>query len=75
MVEIAKVDDVLDSICIDPGCERYKDILFMWYVEKLEKDDIADQSGYSRRTIFYVKAKAIRKFSISLFGIDALKAV
>ncbi|VBB05588.1 rna polymerase sigma factor region 3/4 [Lucifera butyrica] len=73
--EIEKVDRVLDSICQDHGCERYKDILVMWYVEKLDREDIASKLGYSRRSIFYLKDKAIRKFTVSLFGFEALQAI
>lgn len=74
--EIAKVDEVLDSISQEPGCGRYKDILFMWYVEKLDKEDIAQKLGYSsRQSVYDLRNRAIKKFSIALFGIVALKAM
>jgi hypothetical protein len=78
LTEIAKVDDVLDSICIDPGCERYKELLYMWYVEKLDKETIAEALGYSKnskQTVYDMRRVAIKKFSVSLFGIEALQAI
>lgn len=76
MVEIAKVDDVLDSICIDPGCERYKKLLYMWYVEKLDKEEIAEFFGYSsKQSVYDIRNRSIRKFSIALFGVTALQAI
>ncbi|MDF2568681.1 MAG: hypothetical protein K0R55_285 [Sporomusa sp.] len=78
LIEMAKVEDVLNSICQDPGCERYRDVLVMWYVEKMEKEDIARSIGYSetsRRIVYEMKTDAIRKFSVALFGVTALKAI
>ena len=78
LIEIAKVDDVLNAICQDAGCERYKDVLVMWYVEKMDKEDIAKNIGYSetsRRIIYEIRTKAIRKFAVALFGVTALKAM
>jgi hypothetical protein len=78
LIEMAKVEDILNTICLDPGCERYKEILVMWYVQKLEKEDIARSLGYSqtsRRTVYEIKDKAIRKFAVALFGVTALQAI
>ena len=78
LAEMAKVEDVLNTICQDPGCERYKDVLIMWYVEKQEKEDIARSIGYSetsRRIVYEMKTEAIRKFAVALFGVTALKAI
>jgi hypothetical protein len=76
LVEIEKVDRVLDSISQDQGCERYKEILFMWYVEKKAKEDIAEEVGYShRKSVYEIKNKAIKKFAVALFGIIALMAI
>ncbi len=73
---IAEVDETLDVICTDPDCERYKEMLQMWYVDKKDKDEIADAFGYSsRQSVYDLKGKAIKKFAISLYGITALKAV
>ena len=41
LVEIVKVDNILIAISQEEGCEVYKDLLYMWYVEKRAKEDIA----------------------------------
>lgn len=76
LVEIEKIDKVLESISQESGCERYKDILFMWYVEKKCKENIADEVGYShRQSVYEIRNKAIKKFSVALFGVVALVAI
>lgn len=76
LIEMGKVEDVLNAICQDPGCERYKDVLVMWYVEKMDKDMIAEKLGYSHKQSAYeIKNKAIKKFAVTLFGVIALKAI
>jgi hypothetical protein len=76
LVEIEKVDNVLVSISKDPGCERYKDILYMWYVKKKAKEEIADEIGYShRQSVYEIRSKAIKKFAVALFGVVALVAI
>lgn len=75
-VEIDKVEESLKGICLDPGCERYRDILYMWYVEKKDKEAIANEIGYStRQSVYDIKIKAIRKFAVCLFGVTALQAI
>lgn len=76
--ELEKIDIVLDGICAEPGCELYARVLIMWYVDRATKEDIADELGYSRssmHSIYDVKNRALKKFAVSLFGIDALKAI
>lgn len=74
--EIDRIEVSLQGICLDPGCDRYRDILFMWYVEKRDKEDIAESMGYStRQSVYDIKAKAIRKFAVCLFGVTALQAM
>lgn len=74
--EIDKIDAILAEIIQEPGCERYADILKMWYVEKMAKEDIADDLGYNqRRSVYELCNKAIRKFAIRLFGLEALRAI
>lgn len=76
LIEVDRIDKELDSICIEPGCERYKDVLVMWYVEKLDREEIAHEIGYSHRQSAYeIRNKAIKKFAITLFGIEALRAM
>ncbi|WP_333594382.1 hypothetical protein [Anaerospora hongkongensis] len=74
--EIEKVEEELSGICLDPGCERYRDLLHMWYVEKKDKETIADELGYShRQSVYEIKNKAIKKFAVALFGVMALEAM
>ncbi|WP_312560885.1 hypothetical protein [Anaerospora sp.] len=73
--EIDKIEAALMEICVDPGCERYRDILYMWYVDKRDKEGIAEETGYSRRAVFYLRKSAIKKFSVALFGFEALQAI
>lgn len=75
-VEIDKIEEELSGVCLDPGCERYRDILYKWYVEKKDKETIADEIGYStRKSVYDHKKKAIRKFAVCLFGVTALQAM
>ena len=74
--EIEKIEEELQGICLDPGCERYRDVLYMWYVEKLDKDEIAERLGYSsRQSVYDMRNKAIRKFAVALFGVVALETI
>lgn len=74
--EIDKIEVSLQGICLDPGCGNYRDVLYRWYVEKLDKEVIATNLGYSSRQSAYdMKDKAIKKFAVALFGIAALEAI
>ena len=75
MIEIEKVDSILNSISQEQGCEYYKDILFMWYVQKKDKEEIAEEIGYTERHLRRIKNEAVKKFAVSLFGIVALEAI
>lgn len=76
LTEMEKVEDVLNAICQEAGCQQYREVLTMWYVEKMDKDMIADKFGYSsRQSVYDMKNKAIRKFAVALFGVTALKAI
>jgi hypothetical protein len=76
LIEMEKVDEVLNVICQDSGCERYKEVLVMWYVVKMDKDEIADKFSYSsRQSVYDMKNRAIKKFAVALFGVTALKAI
>jgi len=72
--KLKEIDIILDDISIDDGCELYGPVLKMWYVDKLPKELIAEKVKYSsRQSIYDIKNKAIRKFAIRLFGLEALK--
>jgi hypothetical protein len=76
LVEVEKVEEALRGISQEQGCERYRDVLFMWYVEELDKEEIAERLRYSHRQLAYeIKNKAIKKFAIALFGVVALEAI
>lgn len=75
---LAEVDKILEEISKDPGCELYGEVLRKWYIEKIPKEEIAEEIGYSensRQSIYNIKNAAIRKFAVRLFGIGALKVV
>lgn len=74
--ELNEIDKVLEGISQDKGCELYGQVLKMWYIEGVPKDEIADRLHYSSRTSIYeIKNEAIRKFAVVLFGLDALIAL
>jgi hypothetical protein len=76
--EIKKIDSLLDAIEKDPDCEYYSQVLRLWYIEKTPKEEIAGLIGYSqnsRQSIYNIKDRAIRKFAIMYFGLEALKAI
>jgi hypothetical protein len=75
LVEIEKVDSVLDSLSKDPGGDKYKDILYMWYVEKKSMSHISGEIRYTERHLWRLKKEAIQKFAVMLFGIIALKTI
>jgi len=76
--ELNEIDQVLEDISKEKGCEDYGKVLRMWYIEKKTKEEIAEVLNYSqnsRQSIYDIRGKAIRKFAIMKFGLDALKAV
>lgn len=75
MQEINHIESILDDIGSREGCRDFKKILIMWYVERKDKDLIAEELSYSRRNLFYLKARAIEVFAIDLFGILAIEAM
>jgi len=71
--ELRLIDDILTEISQEPNCDHYKDVLIMWYVERRKKDEICEKINYSTaRTLYRIRNKAIRKFAVSMFGIEAL---
>jgi len=76
IVEFAKINEILEDISSEKGCELHGKVLKMWYVDKLPKDDIAEMIGYStKRSVYDIRDKAIRRFAVVMFGIGALKAL
>ncbi|MDF2571533.1 MAG: hypothetical protein K0R55_3137 [Sporomusa sp.] len=49
---------------------------FMWYVERLDKEEIAERLGYSsRQSVYDMRNRAIKKFAVALFRVAALEAI
>ncbi len=70
--KLEEIEKVLSEISREPGSELYGDILKKWYIEKVSREEIALESQYCERNIYKLKNKAIRKFAINLFGLDAV---
>lgn len=76
--ELSEVEKILGEISKEPGCEYYGPVLRKWYIERVPKEEIARKIGLSstsRASVYDIKGKAIRKFAVTLFGIDAVKIV
>ena len=66
--------DLIDK-ALDHLTERDREILKLWYIERLPKDDIAERLNYeSRVTIYQMRNRAVYEFSILYFGAPAIKA-
>lgn len=75
IADMAEVDLTLNEICRQSGCEHYKDILVLWYVEGMNKNAVARKMGYSEHSIPYMyrlRNRALKKFAVSLYGVEAL---
>lgn len=78
VTEFDKVDEILAEISQEHGCELYGGVLKKWYIEKIPKEEIAKQIGYSptsRTSIYDIKNRAIKKFAVRYHGIDVVKAI
>jgi len=76
LTELSKVDQMLDDISKDAGCELYGRVLQEWYIYRTPKEEIASNIGYSHKsTIYRLKDRAIKKFAVRHFGLDAVKAI
>ena len=76
--ELQEIDQILEDISKEKGCEDYGKVLRMWYIEKRTKEEIAEALNYStasRQSIYQIRDRAIRKFAIRKFGLDALKVI
>ena len=76
MVELGKLDELLEDISRDPGCELYGRVLQEWYIKRTPKEEIARNIGYShKRSIYQIKGRAIKKFAVRNFGLDAMRII
>ena len=72
--KLKEIDSLLECLEEENGCELFGQVLRKWYIEKIPKEDIAREIGYSsRQSIYTLKGKAIRKFAVRLFGLKSLK--
>ncbi|PAB61113.1 DUF1492 domain-containing protein [Anaeromicrobium sediminis] len=65
--KLAEINATLEEMYEDG--EQLGGLLKYWYIDKLDKDEIAEKMEYSRRNIYNLKEKAIRKFAIRIFDI------
>ena len=64
------IDKVLEKL--EPAD---RDILRMWYIDRIPKDEIAEKLHYeSRTTVYQMRNKAVYEFSILYFGSSAIRA-
>jgi hypothetical protein len=67
-VETKEIDDVLHQLSPD-DCE----LLSLWYIDGLTKDDICAELHYAtRRTLYNKRNKAIGEFAVLYYGAPAL---
>lgn len=71
--KLKEIDEILNGISQEPGCELYGDILKKWYIEKVPREEIALEANYCERNIYKIRDKAIQKFAVNLFGLNAVK--
>jgi len=73
---LAKLESIkveLEEINQEPGCENYGTLLRKWYIQGDKKEDIAKMLGYSSvQSTYVLKDRAIRKFAIRHFGLNAM---
>lgn len=71
--ELSRIDRTLEAISKAPECKHYGPVLRSWYIDRMPKQDIAAEIGYSsRQSIYDIKNAALRKFAVELFGVKAL---
>lgn len=69
--KIREVDDVLHQLS-DNDCE----LLMMWYIDGLPKEQICMELNYSsRHTIYDHKNQAVGQFAVLYFGAPAMNSV
>lgn len=73
--QLEDVERILKEISQDQGCELYGDILRKWYIDRVPREEIAEDTRYCKRNIYNIRDKAIRKLAINLFGLDAVSVV
>lgn len=75
VLDMAEIDLALNEICGQSGCEHYRDVLTLWYIDGRNKHAVARAMGYSEHSVpwlYRLKNRALKKFAVALYGIDAL---
>ncbi len=73
--ELESIKSILDDISQEPECRHYGRVLYLWYVQRVDREDIAREIGYTSRHVYRLKDDAIRKFAVRILGIKALDAI
>lgn len=74
--QLDEIDKFLQELSEDEGCELYGKVLRMWYIDKFSKEKIAGELFYEcKQSVYNIRNKAIRKFTVRWFGITGLKAI
>jgi DNA-directed RNA polymerase specialized sigma subunit len=75
IIETEKIENALDFICKGKGHALYKTILIMWYIDSKTFWEISCELNYSEIWIKKLKKEALKSLTVTLFGIDALRAI
>ena len=75
MTELEKANKILEDISQEVGCELYGEVLWEWYIMRTPRDEIGNKIGYGKRNIYHIKDRAIKKFAVRHFGLDAMKVI
>ncbi|WMJ80965.1 DUF1492 domain-containing protein [Clostridium sp. MB40-C1] len=70
--KIKEIDDVLKNLKENDDTEEYEKLLRLWYIEDWTKIAMTEEFNCSDRQLYRIRAKAIRKLAIQLFGIKVI---
>lgn len=70
--KIEKIDNVLKNLNQNESSKNYEEILRLWFIEEWPKQKMTLKFNCSERQLYRLKAKAIRKLAIQLFGINVI---
>lgn len=70
---IRRIDRILEELNLGDGKERHGDILRQWFIERRDRQEIANEMGYSMSQLYRIKDKALRRLGVQLFGIKVIK--
>lgn len=70
--KIREIDLVLENLKSNDATEEYEKLLRLWYIEEWTKIAMTKEFNCSDRQLYRIRAKAIRKLAIQLFGIKVI---